>query len=446
MNIGKKDVMWGYLSLFLVQGINIILLPFILLFLNTKELGLWYTFSSLYGLAMLIDFGFQATISRNVSYVWSGAKGIKKSGFQDSSNNNKIDKHYFIKLLSSIKSIYYLMGIVIFLLLISIGTLYVYNITLGEVDTKVALISWFFYFIAIVLNIMFSFWNAILRGIGAIKEYNKTLILSKLCQIIFTITFLYFGLGIVGVTLAYLFSVIVNRIILSRYFYKYNKITKQLKGKLRAKLDKKIIKDLMPNTIRTGITSASNYLVINFPIILSSYFISLEVSGQFGIVNQIITLCLTISNSYFNTYLAQFNYYRVKNKLDSLTDLFRKSLLINYAINLVLFLGVILFGNYLLELFTEDKSLLPLPLLLIIITYRFLYNNQTVFVSLLSTRNIIPYYKSFFISALLIVLIQLLTLSVMPSLMGIILPIIIIQMLYNNWYWPLKVIKDLRSQ
>ena len=44
MNIGRKDVLWGYVSLLLVQGINVILLPVILKFLNSAELGVWYTF------------------------------------------------------------------------------------------------------------------------------------------------------------------------------------------------------------------------------------------------------------------------------------------------------------------------------------------------------------------------------------------------------------------
>ena len=39
MNIGRKDVAWSYLSLLMVQGINIILLPVIIRYLNTVELG-----------------------------------------------------------------------------------------------------------------------------------------------------------------------------------------------------------------------------------------------------------------------------------------------------------------------------------------------------------------------------------------------------------------------
>src|SRR5699024_139051 len=117
MNITKKDIAWGYIGLILVQGINIILLPFILMFLTDKELGLWYTFSSLYSLVMLIDFGFQATISRNVSYIWSGSESIKSEGFSFAVGK-VINKEYFLKLLATIKAIYYIMGCVAFVLLI----------------------------------------------------------------------------------------------------------------------------------------------------------------------------------------------------------------------------------------------------------------------------------------------------------------------------------------
>lgn len=444
MNISKKDVWWGYISLLLLQGVNAILLPFVLIYLNEKEIGLWYTFTSIYGLAMLIDFGFQTTVSRNISYIWSGAESIKASGHDYSVKSKEINIKYFIQLLSSIKYVYYILGGIIFIVLATVGTYYIYIITNNEINLSIVLFSWSFYLIAIVLNIMFSFWNAILKGIGAIKEYNQTLIAVKISQILFSLIFLSLGYGILGVTLAYLLSVILNRITLSKFFYKYSKTTRNLKGKFPARYHGQIIKSLLPNTIKTGITSIANFLIINFPILLSSYFLSLEISGQFGIVSQIITLCLTLSNSYFNTYLAKFNYFRVKNNVNELSKLFRKSILINYSINFILFFCFILFGQHALNILGTNKSLLPTMIMLLIIIYRFLYNNQTIFVSVLSTKNIIPYYKSFIISALITVFIQIIILYIEPSLMSIIIPIIVVQILFNNWYWPLQVIKDLR--
>ena len=134
MNIGRKDVLWGYVSLLLVQGINVILLPVILKFLNSAELGVWYTFTSLYGLAMLIDFGFQTIITRNVSYLWSGAQNVKSEGFETVKDENaKMNIPYFIKVISAVKFIYTSMGTIIFALFISIGTWYMVTINNGEI-------------------------------------------------------------------------------------------------------------------------------------------------------------------------------------------------------------------------------------------------------------------------------------------------------------------------
>ena len=214
MNIGKKDVAWSYISLAMVQGVNLMLLPIILRFLNSAELGLWYTFTSLYGLAMLIDFGFQTVISRNITYIWSGAGSLKKEGY-DTNNVKSTGIHlgYFVKVLSTVKFIYYIMGLIIFVLFLSLGTFYLIKITIGEINIQTALIAWLFYMLSIVLNISFSFWNAVLKGIGAIKVYNQILVVTKVSQLILSIIFLILGYGIIGVSFAYFLSVIVNRVL-----------------------------------------------------------------------------------------------------------------------------------------------------------------------------------------------------------------------------------------
>ena len=124
--------------------------------LNSAELGVWYTFTSLYGLAMLIDFGFQTIITRNVSYLWSGAQNVKSEGFETVKDENaKMNIQYFIKVISAVKFIYTSMGTIIFALFISIGTWYMVTINNGEIKVETMLISWAFYMISIVLNISF---------------------------------------------------------------------------------------------------------------------------------------------------------------------------------------------------------------------------------------------------------------------------------------------------
>ncbi|MFP3486705.1 O-unit flippase-like protein [Staphylococcus sp. SIMBA_130] len=448
MNIGKKDVLWGYISLLLVQGINVILLPVIVRYLNSEELGVWYTFTSLYGLAMLIDFGFQSIITRNVSYLWSGAQNVKSEGFETvKDEKTKMNIPYFIKVISAVKFIYTSMGTIIFILFITLGTWYMVTINSGEINMETMLISWSFYMFSIVLNISFSYWNSILKGIGAIKTYNQILIVTKSTQLVLSILFLIFGLGLIGVSVAYFVSVIVNRILQSVAYYKYSSETQKTKGKLKINYDKEILKALIPNTLRTGSISISNYLIINFPIILSSYFLSLKVSGQFGFVNQIITLIIMLSNSYYNTYLAKLNYLRVKNKYDELLTLFRKALITSYLFNFIAFSLFLLLGNWILSIIGADYRLLNLIPMLIVIVYRFLYNNQTLFTNFLATKNLIPHHKSFLTSAIVTVVVQLVLLQFFDNkLIYLLLPLLIVQLVHNNWYWVWYVIKDIKKE
>lgn len=448
MNIGKKDVAWSYISLAMLQGVNIVLLPIMLNFLNSVELGLWYTFTSLYGLAMLIDFGFQTVIARNISYLWSGAKTIKKEGFNEIDiKDDGINLGYFIKVLSTVKFIYYIMGLLTLIIFITFGTLYLVQIINGEIDLFTALIAWLFYMLSIVLNITFSFWNAVLKGIGAIKIYNQILVVAKVTQLLLSIILLLLGYGIIGVSVAYFVSIIVNRLLQSFNYYRFSDETRATNKRIKVKYDKEIFLAFLPNTIKAGILSLSNYLVINFPIILCSYFLSLKVSGQFGLINQIITLILTLSNSYFNTYLSKFNYLRVRNQFDELFRLFTKSMITNYIFNFLAFVLLLICGNFALDIVGADYKLLPIGLMLIIIAYRFLYNNQMLFTTFLTTKNQIPHYKQFLMSAIITIIVQIILLTFVESkLLHLIMPLFIIQLVFNNWYWVYYVIKDIRSE
>lgn len=449
MKIDKNDVMWGYISLILVQSINIILLPFILKFLSKGEVGLWYTFTTFYSLAILIDFGFQSVISRNVSYLWAGANEILDNNISKNIGNvdNKFNELYFFKFLSTAKYIYKFMSLIVFTLMGTIGTYYIYIISIDTLPIENSLIAWIFYFIAIVFNIYFSFWNAFIRGIGAIKKYNQILIITKIAQLFITILLLSFNFGIIGVSLAYLISVVINRILQSKAFYNYNEATKNLKSYGKSDIfDKDLFKKLLPNTSKTAILSFSNYLIINFPILLCSYYLSLEISGEFGFLNQIITLILTFSNSYFNTYLSKINYLRAKNEHLLAKKLFIKSININFLINIILFLLVILVGNLLLSIIGSNILLPSMSILLVTIIYRYLYNNQTLFTTFISTTNNLYYYKYFFVSALITVILQFLMVNIFNDIKSIIIPLLVVQLLFNNWYWVYKVLKELRGE
>ena len=93
IKITNKDVVWSYLGFFLNIANGLIVLPFLLHYLSSKEIGLWYTFMSISAFVALLDFGFSPTLTRNVSYVWGGAKKLNKIGIGN--EDIKIKNHYF---------------------------------------------------------------------------------------------------------------------------------------------------------------------------------------------------------------------------------------------------------------------------------------------------------------------------------------------------------------
>jgi hypothetical protein len=101
----KKDVLWSYVGYFFNLGVNIVLLPFILRYLSREELGIWYTFTGIYALVILVDFGFSTTFVRNLTYAWSGVQDLQEEGFaliEGGGNPNILYIEQFIRLQKSI--------------------------------------------------------------------------------------------------------------------------------------------------------------------------------------------------------------------------------------------------------------------------------------------------------------------------------------------------------
>ncbi|MDR0686148.1 MAG: hypothetical protein LBF79_01620, partial [Dysgonamonadaceae bacterium] len=88
INIGRKDVLWNYAATFLQLGVGVIMLPFILRVFPQETVDVWTIFTTIMTLTNLLDFGYNPSFARNVSYVVSGVKELKTTGYNIVENNN----------------------------------------------------------------------------------------------------------------------------------------------------------------------------------------------------------------------------------------------------------------------------------------------------------------------------------------------------------------------
>ena len=177
IHITKKDVLWGYIAQFFNIGAGILLLPVILKLLPADILGVWYIFLTISSLVQMIDFGFQPTFTRNVAYVFSGAVKLQAKGLDKGQTHLDHPNYPLLKnMISVMKRFYGGISLLVIFLLLTAGSWYIDDRTNHIAANEEIMISWFIYTTSTVLNLYYSYYNALLVGRGLVKENNQLII------------------------------------------------------------------------------------------------------------------------------------------------------------------------------------------------------------------------------------------------------------------------------
>lgn len=441
----KGDVIWNYLGTIMSLSGNFLLLPFMMYYLNTDLLGLWYIFLSIGGIVVLFDFGFNPTIARNVAYSWNGAKELSENDVRsilDSKPNIKL----LIKVIATCKRIYLIISLVALFLLSTVGTLYIIYISDG-IHGENYLVSWFIYSLAVFLNIYYGYYATLLRGVGAIKQINIATVVSRLLQILLSVIMLYSGLQLVAVAIGYLFYGFLFRILSKVFFYKYKNIG-QLINENKYNVDLKEIKEIFKvvwhNAWRDGLVSLSAYLANQASVIISSIYFSLTLTGIYSISIQLVTAIATIAGSLYNAYQPSLQAAYVNRDTIESKRLMSLSMIV-YTFFFWFGIMILIVGLPVLSLIKTDLEF-NIPILLAISIYTFLLKHHSFYASFISNTNKVPYTKAFILSSFLSILLSIILIRFTTlGIWGLLLTQILVQAVYNNWKWPKVVMDNLQT-
>ena len=78
--INKSDLVWNYAATFLKIGSSILLMPIILHKMSPESVVIWNIFLTISFFLSLVDFGFNVSFTRNITYIFSGVKELKITG------------------------------------------------------------------------------------------------------------------------------------------------------------------------------------------------------------------------------------------------------------------------------------------------------------------------------------------------------------------------------
>jgi O-antigen/teichoic acid export membrane protein len=444
MQIGRSDILWNYAATFFKIAAGVLLLPFILKMMSSEEIGIWTIFITISAFIGLLDFGFTPSFTRNVTYIFSGVNNLKVEGFETTwQKNNSINYNLLKSVISAMKWFYFRMSLILFILLITLGSYYIYLILKNySGDHKEIYIAWGLLCIISTYNLYTLYYDSLLQGKGLIKKSKQIIIVGQLIYLISATILILFGYGLIAVIASQALSVITVRILSYRVFF-----TKELKEILRFTNSlnyKAILKSIYPNALKIGLTALGGFLVTRSSIFIGSLYLSLDEIASYGITMQLLGIITAIASIYLVTYLPKITQYRVVQNNLAIKKLYIKG---QFIILITFIAGgtfLLFFGDWSLALINSKTVLLPKFIFITAVILALLENNHSIAGNIILTKNEVPFYKASLLSGALTILLLIAFFNF--TNLGIWVLVIapgFAQAIYQNWKWPYVVMCDL---
>lgn len=437
--VGKKDIVWSYIGNFFKIATNILLLPFILKFLNDDELGMWYVFASIGQIVILLDFGFAPSLARNIAYVWCGATNLKKESVENI-ENARTDFSVLKVVLGTCRYFYLLIASCALILLLTFGSMYIDSL---EIKSSTVMIAWIIYAVSIFLNLFYSYYTSSLCGIGAIAENNIASVFSKVTQLVVSLILLKCNLGLIAVAVGYLASGLVLRIVSRILFVRYEGIGRVLKD---VRVDHpfrkyyEMFRIISFNASKDGLVTIASYLSTQANTLICSSVLSLTSTGSYSLSVQLATFVSSIAAILYTAFQPSLQEKAARHdmiggrKLMSIAFVFY---IVSYG---VLAIGVILLSPA-IRIFKPNFEISNI-MLLILLLYMFLYKSYQLFCSYISNMNTLPYVRAYLITAVFSTILSFLTAKYTGlGIWSLIISPLVVNLVYNIWKWPFVALK-----
>lgn len=450
-HIGKRDVAWSYAATFFWVGSGLILFPFILNRMPAETVGIWNIFQTITVMVAILDFGFQPSFARNLSYVFSGVRSLRKEGVAVVSNEATpcsdgtiaVDYGLLKGTLVAMQRLFRIISLAAFALLATAGTAYFLYI-LGKYsgDRNDAIIAWVLLIVLNCYDLYTLYYDALLKGKGYVRRSQQIMILSQSVYVALAIGLIYAGLGLSAIVGSRLVAIILRRVLSHRIFF--TRPMREALAGVQANDPKEIMQAIYPNAIKIGLTQLGSLAVNKSAMLIGAAFLSLEEVAGYGITLQLLEIlcnCSTVPYRSFSPKLAQC---RAENDLRGL----RRYYLICEAVLLLIWIGggsiAVLWGDDVLRLIKSQTMFLPTAMFAVMVVFHMLEDNQSMASGFIMSDNRIPFFIPSLISGAATVVLLWLFLDVLDwGIWGMILAPGIAQLAYQDWKWPSVIVREL---
>jgi O-antigen/teichoic acid export membrane protein len=425
--------------------VGVILLPFILRVFPQETVAIWTIFSTIIALAGLLDFGFNPSFARNVSYVVSGVKELKATGYHTvESSASEVDYGLLKGLINAMRWFYLRAAVALFALLATAGTYYMHTVLKSYTGSHAEVYAAWAILVAINSYSLYTmYYDALMQGRGLVKRAKQIQIAGQSIYLIVAVAMILLRFNLIAIVSAQALSIIIRRILSYRSIYTAA-FKRQLRG-VKAQRRKEILKIIYPNAVKLGLTAVGSVVSSRSAIIIGSLYLSLEAIASYGITIQIAGIIAAVSRVYFLSYQPKIAQHRVWSNHAAIKQIYLKSCLFLLATFAAGGAALIIGGGWALSMIGSKTPLLPPSFVALAVAYFLLEANRANAGEMLLTKNEIPFFKAdLFAGALTIILLLIFLQLTDWGVWGMALAPLIAQSCYQNWKWPIVVITELK--
>ena len=446
-NIGKCDLIWAMLATLFRIGSGVLLFPMVLSMLPSEIVGVWTIFTSVTLITGILDFGFNQSFARNISYVFSGVRSLKRNGHEyvADAENEKIDYALLKNTIGAMRYFYSRMALILFVFLAVGGTFYMYSLMQNYGgDVREIYVAWAIVCIVNSYNLYTLYYDSLLSGRGLIKRKNQIVLIGNVAYLALAVVLLLCRLGLVAIVSAQLVSVLIIREMSRRSFYSTdikNGLSNVAEGEYKS-----VLKAIVPNAVKLGLASVGGFLTFRLSTFVGPMYISLSEMASFGITLQLLSVVSSLALLYTNVYLPKVFQWRVENNITQVRRTFRLSMLLVFIAFISGGLLISLLGNWALDVLGSDTQLLAGGLLAFLVLHYYLETNMVNATEYLLAKNEVPFYKRYLVSGVVTVILLFVFVGYLGlGVWGIIAAPMISQSILQYWKWPYEVYKELKS-
>lgn len=414
-----------------------VLMPLVLSRMSAEEVVLWYLFTTMTSLLVILDFGFSPTFSRLISYAFGGLKLEELSGVGDSSVKQRkgagfTDWDTVGVLRRYIRNTYFWISIIGLVFTATVGSLAVFKpIANTDIPSFDAWFAWSIVAVSSTIQLYGMRFSSELQGANNIAIVQRWQMLTAFGALISAAIVLFFNYSMLLLVQAYYIWAIINVLILKRV----SSIVFQSAKPSDAPSE---LKGIVRNTIWGPVWRSGFGILLSLGVIHSISVIYAQLAPAREVASymlgiQAIQALSSFSRAPFYVKIPHMARLMAESMVANVVDVSRKAMRLSYAIYVVGFVLITLFVPPILS-FIDSEVAFPEAKVWLLLGMGVIFERYgAMHIQMYSLTNKIIWHIANGITGLLIIVISF-TLYPLLNVVAFPLAILLSNGLFYSWY------------